>query len=240
MTDSGRSSPPTPPHYLQIAWALQDPDPEDAGTGLSARKVVQAGIALADQEGLAGLSIRKLQRQLGFTTMALYRHVRSRGELLLVMADAALGPPPVAIAAEPDWRDGLRAWGRGLFARYQTHPWLLDMPAFSVPTTPNHIRWVEAYLACVATSPLGLQPKLDAALLIDGHARHIADLRRHAHAQAAGPPASPAWLRALITRAEHPFFAAVLEAGVLADAVGPEFDFGLDCVIAGLATRSPS
>jgi AcrR family transcriptional regulator len=240
MTAPHRSSPSAPPHYVQVAWTLRDLDPDAAGQGLNAHKLVRAGIELADQDGLAGLSIRKLQRQLGFTAMALYRHVRSRSELVLLMADVALGAPPAVSINESIWKEAVRAWGRGLFARYQAHPWLLDVPVFSLPVTPNHILWVEFFLACVATSPLTLQRKLDAALLIDGHARHIAHLQRLGEERVAESPEPPAWLRSVIDRTAHPFFSAVLDEGVLGDATGPDFEFGLDCIIDGLAARGHS
>ena len=39
-------------------------------------------VALADRDGIEGLSMRKLGQELGVDAMALYRHVRSKDDLL--------------------------------------------------------------------------------------------------------------------------------------------------------------
>ncbi|HET7034481.1 MAG TPA: helix-turn-helix domain-containing protein [Thermomicrobiaceae bacterium] len=230
------------PHAVQLAWDLRREGTDAADTGLSVPKLVGAAIALADRDGLSGVSIRKLSRELGFTPMAVYRHVQSRDELLVLMFDVALGAPPNAITQASTWQQGVRLWGTELFARYQHHAWLLDTPPPGLPTTPNHIMWVESFLAVIGSTHLSLQQQLDAALLVDGHARYIAYLRRLGHqAGADDDRAQPSsWLRSLINHTTHPNFSAVVNEGVLNDATGPDFAFGLDCIIDGLAMRVPA
>jgi DNA-binding GntR family transcriptional regulator len=58
-----------------------------ADTGLSRERVIRAGIAVADVEGLAALAMRRIATELGTSTIALYRHVRSKDELLFLMAE---------------------------------------------------------------------------------------------------------------------------------------------------------
>src|SRR4051794_31564525 len=60
----------------------------DAPLGTAA--IVAAGIAVADAEGLAALSMRRVAAELGGAPMSLYRHVRDKDELLLQMMDAAI------------------------------------------------------------------------------------------------------------------------------------------------------
>jgi AcrR family transcriptional regulator len=231
--------PPHVPHAVARAWQLYQ-RPRDAGTkGLTLHKVVQTAIALADTDGLPGVSIRKLSQQLGFTTMAVYRHVVSRDELVVVMADTALGRPPASLADAPTWQDALRQWGQALFARYAVHPWLLDVPVFGIPATPHHILWVETFLAAARATGLALAHQLEAALLIDGHARYIAQLGRLAAQPAAQEPGPlrAGWVRSLVERWTFPYFAAALAAGVLEDETGPSLTFGLDCIIAGLGAQ---
>ena len=59
-------------------------------------KIVAAAIALADEEGLEQLSMRKVAERLGTGAMSLYRYVPSKAELLDLMLDAIHGedPPP--------------------------------------------------------------------------------------------------------------------------------------------------
>lgn len=57
---------------------------EDAhrGTRLSREFILDAAIALIDRSGLPQLSMRRLGAAGGVEAMALYRYVRSRGDLL--------------------------------------------------------------------------------------------------------------------------------------------------------------
>src|SRR5688572_4454225 len=65
--------------------------PAARGGELSRERVTAAGLAIADDEGLAALSIRGVAARLGASAMSLYRHVRNKEELIALMTDAALG-----------------------------------------------------------------------------------------------------------------------------------------------------
>ena len=77
----------TPPRWVALSWRLRESSP--ATDGLSIGRIVQAGIEIADEHGLGGLSLRKLGEQLGAGTMAAYRHMRSKEELIHLMVDVA-------------------------------------------------------------------------------------------------------------------------------------------------------
>jgi AcrR family transcriptional regulator len=228
-----------PPHYAKLAWKLLPRVGSEQTKRLNTRKVVQGAIDLVNKEGLENLSIRKLSEQLGFTTMAVYRHIESREELLILMMDMGLGIPPDLIRKASCWQQAVRSWGNELLARYQGHPWLLDLPSPGLPSTPNHILWVEYILQAMQPCKLSLQQKLDAALLIDGHVRNIANLTRQDKTGKSKVEAIPpsTWLRQFIDPRAYPHFWQVLQEGVLEDEAGPELTFGLDCIITGLEAR---
>lgn len=113
------------------------PDPRTADgprsapdTGLTADRVVAAATAVADAEGLAALSMRRVAVELGVATMSLYRHVGDKDDLLIRMMDAAFdewtGP-----AGPPDgWRERVEQPCRAMWLRFRRHPWLAS--AFSL------------------------------------------------------------------------------------------------------------
>jgi len=111
------------------------------------------------------------------------------------------------------------------------------VPIYGLPTTPNHIAWVETILAGLASSGWAAQRQLDAALLVDGHARHMATLAQEgtrAHSSGTRTPSSR-WIASWIDQETHPYFSQVLREGVLEDdASGPDVDVGLTVIIAGL------
>ena len=72
-----------PDRSVELLW--------DGRAGLSLEAVVGAAVEVADAEGLAGLSMRKVAERLGFTTMSLYRHVPGREHLVDLMREVASG-----------------------------------------------------------------------------------------------------------------------------------------------------
>ena len=97
------------PAPLRRLWGMSESSRLGRPASLDVNVVVAAAVEIADRDGLDGVTLPKVAKSLGFTSMSLYRHVGSKDELLTLMADAALGPPP-NIAA-PDWREGLRRLG---------------------------------------------------------------------------------------------------------------------------------
>src|SRR4051794_17090111 len=81
---------PRPPRPTAAA------QPARAAPELRTEQVVAAGIRLADEDGLAGVSMRRIAAELGVATMSLYPRVRGKEELLVLMLDAvfAESPPP--------------------------------------------------------------------------------------------------------------------------------------------------
>ena len=93
--------------------------------------MVQAAIALLDEEGLDGLTTRALATRLGVQSPALYWYVRDKGELLDLVADAICAPALAAspaLAADVGWRrqamTGLRLY-RAVLRSHRDAPRLL-------------------------------------------------------------------------------------------------------------------
>ena len=85
------SSPMTPP-----------PNPRRR-TPLNKARVLQAAIALADEDELDAFSMRRLAQELGVVPMALYKHVANKEELLDGMVDIVFGEIE-SPAVDGDWR----------------------------------------------------------------------------------------------------------------------------------------
>jgi TetR/AcrR family transcriptional regulator, tetracycline repressor protein len=89
---------------------------------LSKAAVVQRGLALADAEGLDGLTIRRLAADLGVTPMALYWHYRSKEELLTGLADQIWAELDTDLDESADWVDQLRGLLQSLVQVLRRHP----------------------------------------------------------------------------------------------------------------------
>lgn len=159
------------PPGVAIAWGLERPSTRGAKAELSPARIVEVAIRLADKEGLAAVSMARVAKDLGFTSMSLYRHLRSKEELLVLMVDAAFGDPDLAGSgagdrAEPDWRTATRRWAKAIEQRYREHPWILDYPVTGPPASPNELLWLEQLLRALAPTTLTASEKLNSALML--------------------------------------------------------------------------
>ncbi|MEO8561299.1 MAG: TetR/AcrR family transcriptional regulator C-terminal domain-containing protein [bacterium] len=118
----------------------------DATSALSRARVIAAAIAMADDEGLSALSIRGLAARLRVPVMSLYRHVRSKDDILALMADAALAELTLAEPPPRGWRAQLEHAARVEWQIFRKHPWLARVVHISRPSAlPNalaYVNWV--------------------------------------------------------------------------------------------------
>lgn len=113
-------------------------------SGLTRDRVVQVAIAIADAQGAAALSMRAIAAGLGVSTMALYRHVPGKDELVVLMADAVFGEVELPAGASDGWRGRMEAAARLQWALYRRHPWLAKAVSFTRPLlSSNALAFVE-------------------------------------------------------------------------------------------------
>ena len=240
---------PIPPHSGTDPDAIDGSRPVD--TGLSRERVIRAGIAVADVEGLAALAMRRIATELGTSTMALYRHVRSKDELLFLMADSVFQSYPLPVAG-PDWRAGVEALCRLQWTVYQEHPWLA--PYVSM-TRPQLIRPAMAHTELVLTmlDRLGLSPaeQLHAAVVLANFVRGTAvNIEPESQAQLDSGLTSDEWMESqgarmgeIMSSGEFPMFSKVLAPEDVELDLDSLFEFGLHRLLDGLQvmaeTRGP-
>jgi AcrR family transcriptional regulator len=173
---------------LELLWGPGERASRGPKPALSIEQIVSSAIEIADREGLAALTMRRVADDVGFTTMALYRYVPSKDELIDLMIDAAIGPPP---SPDPggDWASELQRWARADLAILRRHPWLLELVARALQG-PNWFAWFEWALRSLSAT--GLTPSDMVAMvgLVDGHVRATAQvfLGLAKAAQRAGTP----------------------------------------------------
>lgn len=228
---------------LQSIWAHADAPPRRPRVGLTLDRIVQAAIALADHEGLEAVSMARVAERLQFTTMALYRHVRSKDELLVFMLDVAIRPPPSLDEPASDWRAGLERWCRELRAGLKVHPWVERVPVGGLMGTPSQLTWLDRGLQALTATNLSEAEKAEVILLLNGYAfweaRLLADLER-AHGEPGTVLAQPDVGAALSKLADAQRFPAVrraIDAGIFDDGGGDrdaDFSFGLERILDGI------
>jgi 2-polyprenyl-6-methoxyphenol hydroxylase-like FAD-dependent oxidoreductase len=85
---------------------------DEGDPGLTRERIVAAAIRVADAEGLAQLSMRRIATELSAAPMSLYRHVNGKDELLVSMMDSVLGEDPLPARPPKGWRAQLELSSR--------------------------------------------------------------------------------------------------------------------------------
>jgi AcrR family transcriptional regulator len=101
-------------------------------------RIVRSAIEIADAEGLAALSMRRIAGDLGLATMSLYRYVPSKEDLVLAMMDAAFAEATLPEPRPSGWRAHLEATARLQWATYQRHPWVAGVLSMTRPQMLPH------------------------------------------------------------------------------------------------------
>jgi TetR/AcrR family transcriptional regulator, tetracycline repressor protein len=200
--------------------------------------VVEAGLGLADQEGLEALTMQNLARRLDCGVMTLYGYVDSKEDLLDAVALCGLAdlrlPRPLPTASEAI----LVSWGRALRLTLIEHPSLPVIFLSRAVIGPGILRGLETLLGPLGRSGLppaaGVQAVYAVLTYTTGFvAWEIPRTRRQPQAAYAAN-----WRQELarLPPADFPLvFGALDELGHVAGEM--QFEIGLTALAAGLAGR---
>jgi AcrR family transcriptional regulator len=236
------------PASFEMVWGVRERPTKGPKRGLSLEQVIDAGILVANAEGIDGVSMSRVASELGTSAMSLYRYVAAKSELLWLMIDRAFGQVDAAEPVEGTWRERLERWAGIEIAAYRQFPWILRIPVSGAPIMPNQLRFMEWGLRALGETRLAEHEKLSAILLLTSFTRSFALLRGDLAAayEAEDPIArSSAGYGALITKltsaAEFPALHAVVNSGAFedgsegVDGLDYDFQFGLDRILDGVA-----
>lgn len=152
----------------------------------SREQIAQTAIAIADAEGFEAVTMRRVASELDAGTMTLYHYVRSKDELVALVADALMAEAVVPEDELPaGWREGLAEIARRTLGLFKRHPWVVENLNEGDPTKagPSVLRHVEQTLEVTSRSGLELSDQLELSGVVDdyvfGHAvRSYQDVQR--------------------------------------------------------------
>jgi AcrR family transcriptional regulator len=206
---------------------------------LTQEQVVRAALALLDEVGLDELTMRRLAECLGVKAASLYRHVRSKDELLALLGDEISSEIPLPRAAG-SWRNQLTeiAWNvrRGLLAHRDAARVLANTP----PVGPRRLKHIEAVLQALRAAGLKDRDAARAAYHLNNFVTEFAADEARFAAYAATPGASRRKIlgearRQFKSLPEHEYPAIVALADHLTeDAQDELFQFGIDMCLRGV------
>ncbi|WP_327257839.1 TetR/AcrR family transcriptional regulator [Streptomyces sp. NBC_01244] len=226
---------------VRLLWGPPVKPARGPKRGLTLEGIAGAGVALADTEGLAGVSMQGVAGRLAVTKMALYRYVPGKAELVSLMVEAAI-PDPSVLDGRPvgeGWRERLAVWARELLAGFRAHPWLLEATVGARVMGPVEVGWMERALAALDGCGLTGAEAIDAVVLVSGHVRGIAEQERAMAGGAAGegPDAQLTSVLGEVMRVhgeKYPALGAALASVAETGGQDQALDFGLERILDGL------
>nr|WP_042195256.1 TetR/AcrR family transcriptional regulator [Kibdelosporangium sp. MJ126-NF4]CEL21855.1 Transcriptional regulator, TetR family [Kibdelosporangium sp. MJ126-NF4]CTQ92634.1 Transcriptional regulator, TetR family [Kibdelosporangium sp. MJ126-NF4] len=234
------------PEHIALLWGTRETTRRGPKPTLTVDDITRAAIAVADAEGLAAVSMAKVAGHLGNSTMALYRYVKSKSELLMLMSDAALEPPPV-FPDDIGWREGLRLWAHEIIKAVAQHPWYHEIPVSAPPFGPHNLLWFDRGLAMLGETELYEPEKAGVVMGLLTFLRGEYQLRAQLAAGYAENPAAfgrqyHTALSTLLDPSDFPALTKLVASGVFDQEslwaegeVDTDFDFSLQLYLDGVA-----
>jgi AcrR family transcriptional regulator len=127
--------------------------------------VLETAMRVLDDEGAEALTMRRLASELGVSTMAPYRHVGSRDELLMVLVDrlaARLVYPP----RPPDPKGAMMVLWSTIYDSLAQHPWVPEVLARRRMMAPSVLGAVEEIHATLRHAGLSIEAAVRAYRLM--------------------------------------------------------------------------
>ncbi|MFF8993685.1 TetR/AcrR family transcriptional regulator C-terminal domain-containing protein [Streptomyces sp. NPDC014983] len=240
---AGPARGPRPAAAGRQGGRAEAPSAPSAPSALTLGRIVTAAVAVADAEGLAAVSMRRVAAELGVATMSLYRHVTDKDDLLTRMMDMVIAEHPLPAEPPEDWRVAIELACRRLWDRFRRHPWLA--PALSV-TRPQMVvsalPYSEWMLSVLHSRGVDLHTAFTAHLMLLNYARGIAvNLESEREAEAYSGLDSEQWMDTqepefleILATGRFPALTRLTAAGYDLD-LDALFEFGLQRLLDGLA-----
>jgi len=203
---------------------------------LSRERVVAEAVALADEHGIDGLSMRRLAERLQVEPMSLYHHVANKDVILDGMVDLVFAEVELP-DLQTSWTKALRRRCDSLRAALHRHRWAIGVMESRLSPGPATLRHHDAVIGCLRAAGCSIALTAHAFSAIDSYVYGFA--MQEANLPFQSPEESA---RMAVTFLEQfpatvfPHLAEFTLGHVLVPGYdyGEEFGFGLDLLLDGL------
>ncbi|GAA1948602.1 TetR/AcrR family transcriptional regulator [Amycolatopsis minnesotensis] len=215
----------------------QAPDHDAAGRPrLSQAVVLSEAVALADREGLAAVTIRRLAQDLGVTPMALYWHFRNKSLLMAALGGRIIGEVDLDVDDGAHWSAQFHTVLRALVTTLRRHPWAGPLITSSACESPGYLTALEKVLAILR----GAGFSTEEATAVSRHALSTAMSLVAGQPGRTSPDGTEEVRRYYETLPRERYPHIVEAAGPLTTCDDPDshYGFGLDLMVAGVVAMA--
>lgn len=209
---------------------------------LNKEAVLRAAVALAEDAGIDGLTMRALSQELGVVPMALYKHVANKDELIDGMVDLVFAE--VDIPRGVDWKTAMRQRAMSMRNALRRHRWAIGMMESRIQPGPANLRHHNAVMACLREAGFSFRTTVHAYSALDSYTYGFALQEKtmpFETPQQSGAVAQEQLRRQPASAAdEYPYLVeVVVELGKSGYDAAAEFEIGLDLLLDGIEKLRP-
>lgn len=206
---------------------------------LSRERIVEAAVRVADRGGLAQVSMRNVGRELGVEAMSLYHHLAGKDDLLDALANWIFARIRLPGLDDP-WRPAMAARAASARETLAAHPWALGLVESRRGPAPALLRHHDTVLGCLRRNGFSVALAAHAFSAIDAYVYGFVLTELNLPFDSGdGAEELAGELREFMPADEYPHLTELIAEQVAGRdyAYGPEFEYGLDLVLDGLADR---
>jgi AcrR family transcriptional regulator len=130
----------------QPLWFSPPDGPDSRRRALTRERVVAEALTVISTDGAAALSMRALAARLGVVPGAIYRHVRSKEQLLDLAVDGVLAEADTRPDSALSWTEQVKTLAQRLRAVLEDHPGIAGLLKTRDPLGPHSLALAEALL----------------------------------------------------------------------------------------------
>jgi AcrR family transcriptional regulator len=196
-------------------------------------------LAVADEEGLEAVTMRRLARELGVEAASLYHYVSGKDEILdglVEMVSAEIELP----SRTDGWQPAIRQRAHNTRAVLRRHPWAVALMASRTTPGPATLRLLDAGIGCFREGGLSVEGTAHAISAVDSYVHGF--VLQEVNLPFRNERELTAMTGAIMgefPRADFPYLFELTIEHVLRPGYdyGNEFDVGLEVVLGGIDAR---
>ncbi|TWP53261.1 TetR family transcriptional regulator [Lentzea tibetensis] len=199
--------------------------------GLSRELIVRKAVEMLDEHGLGALSMRKLAAQLGAAPMSLYWHVPTKDALLELALDhpfSELEPVDEGVT----WDVAARGLMHSMRMIALRHPWWVKLVGSYMTVGPNAVAMADGMLKVMRDAGMSVVEASRSSSALSSFVIGFVGAEVNFNANGAVDQIDVSKLHSLYAE-KFPYYAETMAEAELWS-VDKQFDFGLECVVAGI------
>jgi AcrR family transcriptional regulator len=208
---------------------------------LSRERVLRGAVAIADENGIAALTMRSLAHELGVKPMALYYHVANKAQILDGIVDLVFSEIELP-HLDGDWRAEITRRSNSARRVLRRHSWAIGLMESRKDPGPATLRHHDAMIGTLRAAGFTVEMTAHAYALLDSYVYGFA--LQEASLPFSGPDAVPDIAEPMIRQfpvGEYPHLVELTTEHVLKPGYdfGDEFEFGLNMILDALTRTIP-